>query len=69
MEKRRPTMQAVSIAASASPTTGNANSSRAPNRPGSPNAAITAASMPSPASASISSAIAPPICASARVAI
>ncbi|MEZ0102573.1 hypothetical protein ABIF25_006155 [Bradyrhizobium elkanii] len=66
---RRPSMQAVSIAASANPTTGKANSSRAPNRPGSPNAAITAASTPGAASASISSAIAPPIWASARVAI
>ena len=45
------------------------NSSRAPNRPGSPNAAMIAASKPEPASASISSAIAPPICASARVAM
>jgi len=44
MAKRRPSMQAVSIAASAMPTTGASNSSRAANRPGSPKAAITAAS-------------------------
>ena len=45
--KRCPSMQAVSMAASAIPTTGRSNSSRAPNRPGSPKAAIIAAPAPS----------------------
>jgi len=44
--KRLPSMQAVSIAASAMPTTGRSNSSRAPSSPGSPNAAMMAASKP-----------------------
>src|ERR1700733_15255757 len=40
MTKRCPSMQAVSIAASETPTTGMSNSSRAPKRPGSPKAAM-----------------------------
>ena len=67
--KRPPNMQAVSIPASAKPITGIGKSSRAPPRPGSAKAAITAASTPVCSSDSISNAIAPPITASARVAI
>ena len=62
-------MQATSIAASAMPTIGKSNSSRAPPRPGSPNAAQTAASKVPRFSASISSMTALPIAASARVAM
>jgi len=69
MPKRRPSVQATSIAASAMPTTGKSNSSRAPPRPGSPNAATMAASKVPRRSASISSIMALPIAASARVAM
>ena len=69
MPKRRPSVQAISIAASAMPTTGKSNSSRAPPRPGSPNAATMAASIVPRRSASMSSAAAAPMAASARVAM
>jgi hypothetical protein len=46
MPKRWPSRQAVSIAASAIPTMGRSNSSRAAISPGSPKAAMTAASKP-----------------------
>ena len=69
MAKRAPSMQAVSIPASAKPITGSGNSSRAPPSAGSAKAAITAASTVAWAAASISSATAPPITASARLAM
>ncbi len=69
IEKERPSVQATSIAASAMPTIGKSNSSRAPPRPGSPKAAQTAASKVPRFSASISSMTALPIAASARVAM
>jgi hypothetical protein len=69
MQKRRPRVHAISIAASAMPTTGKSNSSRAPPRPGSPKAAMMAASTVPRRSASMSRAAAEPMAASARVAM
>ena len=69
MAKRRPSMHAVSIAASASPTTGRGITSRAPPSPGSAKAATMAASHPAPCSAINSIVVRPAIAASARVAM
>ena len=69
MAKRRPSMQATSIAASAMPTTGKSNSSRAPPRPGSPKAATMAASKVAAPFGQHLQHPAVPIAASARVAM
>jgi hypothetical protein len=62
-------MQALSIEASARPTTGFTINSRAPPSPGSPKAAMIAPSKLPSRSASISRTMAAPIAASARVAM
>ena len=61
--------RAINSEASAMPTTGTAQSSRAASRPGSPKQAMTTPSIPAPCSASASSTEWPAIAAAARLAM